>query len=329
MSSIPFIQVGVGNRGATILQDLLDRYQQQFRPVALVDIVPQFLDAAQSQHQLKSVPTYGNLGEALESHQEAEAVFIVTPAQYHTALIQESLDADKHVWTEKPLTYNFAEARELANLAAARDRSVVIGNQYQYNPLERQLQHLVQSGRYGHPFLLTYIHHRHRPQMRAFTGDYPALWEQGVHSLDSILAILGQPALKSVYALGQRPPHSNYNHDTITNSLSEFEGGIQVYLLVTFDSQRTDWEIRVECTGAALRLNPRQGPIEVIVDEQVIETFGPLQSIDPAIQDPYAAFHTAITTGRSVPTSIDINLNTIRWIDATVRSGQSALPVTL
>lgn len=332
MSRIPFIQVGVANRGATVLRDLQERYADRFEPVAFVDVEPTFLDAARVQTGRADVATYTTLADALAGHPDAEAVVVVTPARYHAMYIREALHAGKHVWVEKPLTYDYTEALALADLARQRQRAVVVGNQYQYHPLERQLQRIVQEQRYGRPCLLTYIHHRHRPQMRAFTGHYPALWEQGVHSLNSILAILGHPPLSSVYALSQKPPHSNYRSDTITSSLTQFADGTQVYVLNTFDSHRSDWRIRLECTEAALLVGAdgwQRDAIQVLADEKVVETLHPAADLDDALRDPYAAFYTAITTGQTTPTSIEVNLQTIQWIDAVARSIESKQVVTL
>jgi predicted dehydrogenase len=327
---LPFIQVGVGNRGSTVLSELLASHADRFEPLGLVDVVPEFVEAARRLPGLAEVPAYTSLAEALEAQPRAVAVFIVTPARYHGAMVRQALLAGRHVWVEKPLTYDYAEAVALAELARRMGRSVVVGNQYQYDPLERRLQQLVQNHQYGRPFLFTYIHHRHRPQMRAFTGEYPALWEQGVHALDSILAILGHPQLRTVYALGQRPPHSQYRSDTVTHVLTQFADGVQASLLVTFDSQRTDWEMRVECERAALLLRAdgwQRQPIQVLAGEQVIETVGPAIDLDPAVGDPYAAFYTEIVHGRRAPTSIEVNLRTIEWIDAAVQSLRSGTVV--
>ena len=328
MEKFPFIQIGVGNRGAQILGDLLAGHADRFEPLALVDVVDEYLTQARETHGLQEVAAHGELSAALAAHPEAEVVVVVTPARYHAALVREALEAGKHVWVEKPLTYSYSEAQELAALARRQGRAVVIGNQYQYGLLERQLQRLVQSGDYGDPYILMYAHHRHRPVMRAFTGEYPALWEQGVHSLDSILAILGHPDLRSVYALGMKPAHSNYNSDTMTNVLTEFGNGIQAHLLVTFDSQNNDWSIRVECAGAALQLLPGQGRIEVLAEGEEPRIFGPAEDIDPDIRDPYMALYTSITTGRTTPTAIEVNLKTIQWIDAAVRSLDTGSVVT-
>lgn len=333
MQRIRFIQVGVGNRGGQILQDFTTQYGDHFEPVALVDLNPAFLAEATARPSVGNIPTYPSLTGALAQQPQAEAVVIVTPARFHTSMVTEALTAGKHVWVEKPLSYDYSEAVGMAELAHRQQRVVVIGNQYQYHPLERRLQKLVQSKAYGAPFLVSYIHHRYRPDMRAFTGEYPALWEQGVHSLNSILAILGNPDLQSVYALGLRPPHSAYNSDTVTNLLTAFTGGAQAHLLVTFDSQRTDWEIRVECEQAALLLKgvgwERHG-IEVLQAEKVVEVLRADEGIeDGDLVDPYSAFYTAITTGQTTPTSIEVNLKTIQWIDAAVRSLKSSGVITL
>ena len=332
MERLRFIQVGVGNRGAHVLQEVLTQHSVHFQPVALVDVNPAFLAAAQAQSGCADVATYATLAEALAGEPDAQAVFVVTPARFHGDMVRMALLAGKHVWVEKPLTYDYPEAVALAALAQAQQRAVVIGNQYQYHPLERQLQQLVQSEQYGKPFLVSYIHHRHRPEMRAFTGEYPALWEQGVHSLNSILAILGNPDLATVYALGQKPPHSQYNSDTVTNVLTTFTNGVQAHLLVTFDSQRTDWAIRVECEQAALLLQAegwQRNRIEVLAGEKVIDTLGPVEAQAGTLADPYAAFYAAVTTGQLTPTSIEVNIKTIQWIDAAVQSLHTGTIVTL
>ncbi len=321
LAPIRFIQVGVGNRGAQVLQDLLANHAAHFVPAAFVDLDPVFLSAAQ---QLAASATlHPTLDAALVAHPDAEAVVIVTPARLHGDMVRAALLGGRHVWVEKPLTYDYAEAHGLADLARQQSRAVVVGNQYQFHTLERALAELVRDERYGRAFHLSYIHHRHRPVMRAFTGEFPALWEQGVHALNSILAILGNPEIATVYALGQRPGRSTYNSDTVTNVLTGFATGAQAHLLVTFDSQRSDWSIRVECERAALLLTANgwdRNHIEVLAGEAVIDTILPGEPADPAIADTFAAFHTAIITGRTTPTSIETNIRTIQWIDAAVRS---------
>lgn len=79
----------------------------------------------------------------------------------------------------------------------------------------------------------------------------------------------------------------------------------------------------MECEQAALLLQAdgwQRNSIQVLAGEKVIDTIGPLAVIDPAFADPYAAFYTAVTTGQMTPTSIEVNIKTIQWIDAAVQS---------
>src|SRR5262245_47013666 len=107
MQRIRFIQVGVGNRCSSILQAFTTEYGAFFEPVALVDLNPAFLAEAATRPGLAVLPTYATLAEALALQPQAEAVVIVTPARFHTAMVSEALNAGKHVWVEKPLCYDY------------------------------------------------------------------------------------------------------------------------------------------------------------------------------------------------------------------------------
>ena len=49
-----------------------------------------------------------------------DAVAIVTPASTHFSLVKESLESDKHVIVEKPLSFSSREAEELIKTADER-----------------------------------------------------------------------------------------------------------------------------------------------------------------------------------------------------------------
>ncbi|GAA4471815.1 Gfo/Idh/MocA family protein [Phytohabitans houttuyneae] len=57
---------------------------------------------------------------------EAKLVANLTPPQTHAAVSREALAADLHVLTEKPLALRVAEAAELAELARANRRALVV-----------------------------------------------------------------------------------------------------------------------------------------------------------------------------------------------------------
>src|SRR5271167_3186989 len=65
---------------------------------------------------------------------DVDAVVVATPVRTHYRLAKEALLHDKHVLVEKPLTANVAEAEELVALAKERERVLMVGHTFEYNP---------------------------------------------------------------------------------------------------------------------------------------------------------------------------------------------------
>src|SRR5690606_10348575 len=65
---------------------------------------------------------------------EIAAVAIATPAATHGELVARALEAGKHVFVEKPLCLDVAEAERLAADAARRGRVLMVGHLLLYHP---------------------------------------------------------------------------------------------------------------------------------------------------------------------------------------------------
>lgn len=68
-----------------------------------------------------------------------EAVVVATPPATHAPIVRAALSAGKHVFCEKPLATDVAEARALAELATQQGRVLVVDHVLRYNPLLRAL----------------------------------------------------------------------------------------------------------------------------------------------------------------------------------------------
>ncbi len=87
--------------------------------------------------------------EALIADPDVDAVYIVLPNSLHGRWTRAALAAGKHVLCEKPFMANAAEAREIAELAAASDRVVMEAIQYRYHPLTLRVEQIIASGELG------------------------------------------------------------------------------------------------------------------------------------------------------------------------------------
>ena len=117
---------------------------------------------------------------------DIDAVVIATPASTHYALIRSALEGDKHVLTEKPMAMSLAEADELAALAAARRRTLMVGDTFLYNGAVRHLKKLISEGELGDIYYV-YTQRLNLGQVRT---DVNAWWNLAPHDVSILLYLM-------------------------------------------------------------------------------------------------------------------------------------------
>jgi predicted dehydrogenase len=161
--------------------------------------------------------------------QDVEAVLLATPHSTHGSLTADAAAAGKHIFVEKPLTLNVADAKRA--IAAARDAGVVlqVGHNRRRQPGVRRLKDLVDTGRLGQ------IHHveanlSHPKALNPRTGwrgdpaESPAggMTGLGVHMVDNLIYLVGRPARLAAFS---KPIASLSKLDEATTVMLEFESG--------------------------------------------------------------------------------------------------------
>jgi predicted dehydrogenase len=91
---------------------------------------------------------YGSLDELLEDA-EVDVVHNCTPNRLHHAVTSATLDAGKHVLSEKPLAFDLVEAADLAARARASDLVTGVCFTYRHFPLVQHLRALLAAGAAG------------------------------------------------------------------------------------------------------------------------------------------------------------------------------------
>ena len=155
------------------------------------------------------------------------AVAIATPAVTHGALVRQFLEADRHVFVEKPLCLDPREASELGDLAEARSRTLMVGHLLLYHPAFRALQSLVATGQVGQ---LRYIY-SNRASLGKVRTEENALWSFAPHDVSMILALTGRMP-ERVIASG-----ANYLTDGVadtTLSHLTFSHDLQAHIFVSW-----------------------------------------------------------------------------------------------
>lgn len=165
--------------------------------------------------------------DAIFEDTTVSSVAIATPAATHGELVDRALDAGKHVFVEKPLCLDIAEAERLSIKARERGQVLMVGHLLLYHPAFRALQAAVEAGRLGK---LRYIY-SNRASLGKIRREENALWSFAPHDISMILALTGRLPAK-VVANGGSYLSSNVADTTLSHL--DFDDGLQAHVFVSW-----------------------------------------------------------------------------------------------
>jgi predicted dehydrogenase len=115
--------------------------------------------------------------EELLDDPEVEALAIATPVSTHATLCAAALEAGKHVFVEKPLAANSADALELIALADARGLVLMPGHTFLYSPPVDTIRGLISRGELGEIYFIS----TSRVNLGLHQADVSVAWDLGPH----------------------------------------------------------------------------------------------------------------------------------------------------
>jgi predicted dehydrogenase len=126
--------------------------------------------------------------DQLLGREDLEAVFITTPASTHAGLAVAALRAGYHVFVEKPLALNPAEARQVVEAARASGKTLLVGHNKRFAPAYLAARSCQVDPNFGRTLgvAVRYAAGNTYPDERSAAYDY------AVHALD-LLDFLGGP----------------------------------------------------------------------------------------------------------------------------------------
>lgn len=94
------------------------------------------------------VKTYSNFRTML-ANERLDAVFIATPSKAHAEMVRAALDANLHVFCEKPFCLDVAEGQRLADLAESKRLVNQVGYHYRFVGVFGEMKRLLDGGVLG------------------------------------------------------------------------------------------------------------------------------------------------------------------------------------
>ena len=124
---------------------------------------------------------------------DLDAVVVATPVPTHAALAQKVLEADKHVFVEKPLALTAADAREVVRMGRERQRVVMVDHLLVHHPAVQAVKEMVAGGALGEVFYM----YGNRQNLGIVRPDENALWSLGPHDISVMLWLAGEDPVEA------------------------------------------------------------------------------------------------------------------------------------
>ena len=128
-----------------------------------------------------SVNYYKSLDELLDS-ENFEAAFVVTPTSTHMEIVSRLLEARKHVFVEKPLTYKSGDGEKLVELAKRKKVQLTCGYIERFNPAVNTVKKIISDGDIGDLIMLEF--HREN-RIPIHIKDVGIIYDTSVHDIDT------------------------------------------------------------------------------------------------------------------------------------------------
>ena len=114
--------------------------------VAVCDREPIMAEQLGSRYDVRQC--YSDYGEMLEK-ERPDVVHITAPPQVHLGLATMAFETGCHVLVEKPATCSYAATEQLLSRAEAAGRKLTVAWGHYFDPIARDLRHLLQSAAIG------------------------------------------------------------------------------------------------------------------------------------------------------------------------------------
>lgn len=226
--------IGIGMMG----QNHARVYSEIANLVGISDLDEKKLNEISKRFNVKGYKHYDDLLE----RKDLEAVSVSSPTSTHYDIVNEAIDAGKHVLVEKPMGGDLEKAREL--LAKARRKGVVLAVGYieRHNPVVGFTKGLIEKRQFGD---VISVSSRRVSSFPSRIKDVGVILDLGIHDIDVIRYLLGSK-VKSVFALTGKTGEKEFEDHA--NILLEFENGVFAFTEVNWLTPMKVRKVSLTCS---------------------------------------------------------------------------------
>lgn len=276
------------------------------------------------------IPTVAPDAAALVATPGVQIVDIAVPPTFQPGIVSLAAAAGRHVLCQKPFALEIEPARAMVELAARSGIRIAVNQQMRWSAGIRASRDLVARGAIGLPTGARFVISggsdwspwpwlRHAPRLETMV--------HGIHHLDAIRSILGDPELVTAVH-GRAPGRTDIEGETRTATILDYADGRQALLIVDTDDPHGPPVAEMRFTGTDGTLAGTIGLGEDRPDSLALHVAGrppvpytfDTRWFPDAFLGPMADLMDAIATGREPETSGRDNLGTLAVVLAAYRS---------
>jgi predicted dehydrogenase len=327
------ILTGLGGRSLHWLNNL--REHAECEVVAYVEPFEANKERAINEHNVPRELVFNTLDEAIAAT-EADFVLDVTPPAVHQEIANKAFAAGLHVLGEKPLSDNFAVAKEIVEAGQKAGVKHMITQNYRFGDQPRTSRRLIEEGLIGKPGqcdVRFYMPWADIPNSHYVNQPFMLINDMMVHHFDLIRYVIGEDPV-SVQAITWNQPWGWHKGDAAHAIVFQFESGlVATHVSVgcavgSITNWNGDW--RVEGPNGSIDWANGETSYSHLHRTETPETRAiPHDSVVPGEQAILDEFVAAIKEDREPECSAADNLKSLAMVFAAIESAKSGQKVAL
>ena len=267
----------------------------------------------------------------LELLERCDAVYITTPNTQHVSLAIAAIETGKHVFCEKPLATNVADAERVFTQASESDGVFQVGHNRRFAPVYATLKRMLSE---THPPHSAHVKMNRGELLKPeWTGDPSVtggfLYETPIHMFDMMRFLFGE--VESLHAVGSTHEYKEVDDFSV---LMKFTSGMHATLATAADASWLFPFERVEVFSHHATLVTREMEslsyttgLEGNFTEQTMQQLPREEKWGYAQED--RAFVDSIVNGSEPPVTAFDGLMSVKIADAVYESVCSTAPVKI
>jgi len=265
-----------------------------------------------------SVNYYDSLEDVI--HQEDfDAAFVVTPTITHYEIASKLLDAKKHVFVEKPLTYDSEEGEKLKELAQKNKMILSCGYIERFNPAVDIVKNFLKEKKFGDLVMLEF--HREN-RMPLHIKDVGIIYDTSVHDIDTANWLFDEMPLV-VFARSGKIKHE---HEDFANIMLGYKNNKTAMIFSNWITPKKIRTFSAVCTEAVINSDFISQEIKIEKKDQI--EIPRNEKSEPLLLE-IESFIGAIEGKNSLVVQPQQAVNVTKIAEAALLSSQKGVPIYL